>query len=92
MANPLFERHEATLQQALNAIRERGYWTPYPETPSPKIYGEAAADEGRTRFEALLGSTFDFPASRLPAGLLVANVRPTAAHSTSATRVLRLIP
>ena len=70
MANPLFARHEATLHQALNAIRERGYWTPYPETPSPKIYGEAAADEGRARFEALLGSTFDFPGQPPASGLV----------------------
>ena len=49
MPHPLFERHRATLDRALQAIAERGYWTPYPEAPSPRVYGEGAADAGPDR-------------------------------------------
>jgi phenylacetic acid degradation protein paaN len=54
VTHPLFEKHRATLNGALEAIRTRGYWTPYPEMPSPKIYGETANDEGKA---AVLGYT-----------------------------------
>ena len=47
MTHPLFEKHRVTLDGALEAIRTRGYWTPYPEMPSPKVYGENANDEGK---------------------------------------------
>jgi hypothetical protein len=30
----------------------RGYWTPFPETPSPKVYGETANDDGKKAFVA----------------------------------------
>lgn len=52
----LQERHRATLDDALTAITERGYWSPYPELP--KAYGENAATEGRAAFQALLGKPF----------------------------------
>ena len=42
MSHPLFERHKALLDQALQAIAERGYWSAFPESPSPKVYGEGA--------------------------------------------------
>jgi phenylacetic acid degradation protein paaN len=59
MPHPLFEKHRATLDQALAALRSRGFWSPYLEIPSPKVYGETAADEGKRAFEALLGKDFD---------------------------------
>ncbi|MBK7745137.1 MAG: phenylacetic acid degradation protein PaaN [Betaproteobacteria bacterium] len=58
MPHPLFERHRATLDRALQAIAERGYWTPYPEAPSPRVYGEGAADAGKAAFEALRDRAF----------------------------------
>jgi len=54
-----FERHRDTLERALQAIRDRSYWSAYPESPSPKVYGETANDDGRAAFEAYLGK--DFP-------------------------------
>ena len=36
MSHPMFDKHRATLDGALNAIATRGYWSPYPEMPSPK--------------------------------------------------------
>ncbi|HEX7327631.1 MAG TPA: phenylacetic acid degradation protein PaaN [Casimicrobiaceae bacterium] len=58
MSHSYFERHRATLDRALEAIASRGYWTPYPESPSPKVYGEGAAEKGKAAFEALLGRPF----------------------------------
>lgn len=58
MPHPLFEKHKATLDAAISAIHGRGYWTPYPEMPSPKVYGETAADDGKQAFEACLGTDF----------------------------------
>jgi len=52
----LFERHRETLQQAINAIADRGYWTPYPE--SLKAYGEDAQQVGRAAFDGYLGKPF----------------------------------
>ncbi|MFI1091682.1 phenylacetic acid degradation protein PaaN [Streptomyces sp. NPDC020917] len=51
----LVERHRGTLDKALEAVRTRAYWSPYPE--HPKAYTDA--DEGRAAFEALLGRRFD---------------------------------
>ncbi|WP_028215383.1 phenylacetic acid degradation protein PaaN [Paraburkholderia mimosarum] len=59
MTHPLFTKHEATLSTALKAIRERGYWSPFNEMPSPRVYGEHAASEGEAAFKALLNNHFD---------------------------------
>lgn len=58
MTHPLFEKHRATLDGALSAIATRAYWTPYPEIPSGKIYGETANADGRAAFEAMLNRPF----------------------------------
>ena len=58
MTHPLFEKHEAQLQAALDAIGRRGYWSAYAEMPSPKVYGESAAAEGKAAFDAQLGQRF----------------------------------
>jgi phenylacetic acid degradation protein paaN len=56
-----FATHEELLNQALRAIAERAYWSAYPESPSPKVWGETAAPEGKAAFEALLGQDFPLP-------------------------------
>ncbi len=58
MSHPLFEKHRATLDGALNAIATRAYWSAYNEMPSPKTYGETAAEDGKKAFEAHLGQQF----------------------------------
>ncbi len=58
MSHPFFERHRATLDRALQAIAERGYWSPYPESASPKVYGEGAAEAGKAAFDALKDKPF----------------------------------
>src|SRR5476649_2184872 len=59
MTHPLFTKHEATLNQALAAIATRGYWSPFPEMPSPKVYGETASSDVEAAFKAHLNQTFD---------------------------------
>ncbi len=58
MTHPLFAQHQATLEAAVAAIHGRGYWSPHAEMPSPKAYGETAAEDGRQAFEAQLGRDF----------------------------------
>jgi phenylacetic acid degradation protein paaN len=55
----LVTRHKLTLNDALRAIRTREYFSAYPESPSPRVYGETAATDGKAAFEAWLGQ--DFP-------------------------------
>ncbi|WP_320775526.1 phenylacetic acid degradation protein PaaN [Streptomyces sp. CRN 30] len=59
-AQTLTARHRPTLDQALEAIRTRAYWSPHPE--HPKAYGEHGsldAAAGRAAFDALLGTRLD---------------------------------
>ena len=59
MSHTLFEKHQKTLNGALEAIRSRGFWSPYPEIPSGKIYGETAKEDGQKAFEGRLGRPFE---------------------------------
>jgi phenylacetic acid degradation protein paaN len=49
-------RHRETLDRAVEAIRVRAFWTPYPEMP--KAYGEEAATAGKTAYEGYLNRPF----------------------------------
>ncbi|MGI5481775.1 phenylacetic acid degradation protein PaaN [Streptomyces lavendofoliae] len=56
----LSERHRPTLEQALEAIRTRAYWSPHPE--HPKAYGEngsLSAADGLAAHKATLGTRFE---------------------------------
>ena len=59
MAHPFFDKHRATLDRALQAIGERSYWSAYPESPSPRNYGEGAAEEAKAKFDVLRDQPFD---------------------------------
>jgi hypothetical protein len=54
----LFTQHKPLLDKAVEAIQTRGYWSPFAEMPSPKVYGETANDDGKRAFEALLHKPF----------------------------------
>lgn len=58
MSQAFFERHQPVLEQALAAARDRGYWSPFAESPSPRNYGETAAQDGQAAFEQALGKDF----------------------------------
>jgi len=56
-----FAANRETLDQALKALQTRDYWSPYPEVPSGRIYGETAAADGEAAFKARLGKPFELP-------------------------------
>lgn len=55
----LFDTHRGLLDGALAAIATRGHWTPFPEVPSPKVYGEHAQAAGEAAVAALVNA--DYP-------------------------------
>jgi phenylacetic acid degradation protein paaN len=57
-AGSLFDRHRERLDAAVAACASREYHSAFDESPSPRVYGETAAAEGRAAFEARLGSAF----------------------------------
>jgi phenylacetic acid degradation protein paaN len=73
MTQPYAEKHRETLDQALEAIRTRAHFSAFPESPSPRVYGEEAAPAGQKAFEALLGR--DFPLETPGASGTVASER-----------------
>jgi phenylacetic acid degradation protein paaN len=50
--------HRDRLDGALAAIRSRGYFSAFPESPSPRVYGETAAADGKAAFEQHLGKEY----------------------------------
>ncbi|GAB3942560.1 phenylacetic acid degradation protein PaaN [Kribbella albertanoniae] len=54
----LLAAHRDRLDAALTAIRSRGYHSAFPESPSPRVYGETAAADGQAAFEAHLGTAY----------------------------------
>jgi phenylacetic acid degradation protein paaN len=55
----LLEKHRALLDGALEAIATRVHWSPFPEAPSPKVYGDTAQAQGLAAVDALRGH--DYP-------------------------------
>jgi phenylacetic acid degradation protein paaN len=58
LAHELFDRHRSLLDDAVAATRSRSYFSAFPESPSPRVYGETAAAEGLAAFDAWLGGAF----------------------------------
>jgi phenylacetic acid degradation protein paaN len=56
--NALLEKHRERLDSAVRASTTRGYYAAFDESPSPRVYGEHAADQGKKAFEAWLGAEF----------------------------------
>ncbi|MGD8149929.1 phenylacetic acid degradation protein PaaN [Ornithinimicrobium sp. Y1694] len=56
--HPLLETHRATLEEAAQALRERSYYSRYPESPSPRVYGENAPQDGQSAHESALNTDF----------------------------------
>ena len=71
VADELIERHRATLDKAVAAAHDRTYFSAYPESPSPRVYGETAAAVGEQAYTAHLGKPFpglDMPGTDGDAG------------------------
>ena len=58
-AADLFAAHRTRLDEAVAACASREYYSAFDESPSPRVYGEEAAGQGRAAYEAWLGR--DFP-------------------------------
>ncbi len=56
MTTPYFDKHREKLDAAVAASASREYYSAYDESPSPRVYGETAAGEGKAAFEAWLGA------------------------------------
>lgn len=54
----LFEQHQARLDAAVNAIRNRTALTPFIESPSKRLHPEGAHEAGQQTFERHLGQPF----------------------------------
>ena len=61
--HPYFAQHSETLDRARQAIADRTYWSAYPESPSPKVYGETAAADGEKAFKAYQQLVEKYPKS-----------------------------
>ena len=57
-AHPLLVKHENALEEARAALAARSWFSRYPESPSPRVYGETAAAEGLAAYERHLGSRY----------------------------------
>lgn len=55
----LFEKHNKTLSRALEEIKNRGFWSPYFEMPSSKVYGEGVKEKANESFKAQLNNKFE---------------------------------
>lgn len=55
----LFEKHNKTLSRALDEIKNRGFWSPYFEIPSSKVYGEGTKETANESFKAQLNNRFE---------------------------------
>ena len=59
MTTDLLSRHRERLDAAVAACASRGFYSAFDESPSPRVYGETAAADGKAAFEAWLDG--DFP-------------------------------
>ncbi|MGB3685660.1 MAG: phenylacetic acid degradation protein PaaN [Ornithinimicrobium sp.] len=69
--HPLVEAHRETLADAADALARRIYYSRYPESPSPRVYGEQAADAGEQAFESARHADFSALADQPSTGELV---------------------
>ncbi|GAB2954321.1 phenylacetic acid degradation protein PaaN [Hymenobacter coalescens] len=56
--NDTTQKHQATLEQAVQALHGRTFFAQYPENPSPDVYGAEADAQGREAFAARRGQQF----------------------------------
>ena len=55
----LFNKHQATLAKAIDALHARTFFAAFPENPAPATYGESADSNGREKFQSMMGKKFD---------------------------------
>jgi len=57
--HPLVDKHASVLEEAAAALAARSFYSRYPESPSPRVYGEGSAEAGKAAYEAHLGKAYD---------------------------------
>jgi phenylacetic acid degradation protein paaN len=57
-ATAFLDEHRERLDAAVAACASREWYSAFDESPSPRVYGETAAAEGKAAFEAWLGTEF----------------------------------
>ena len=55
----LFDKHQPTLNKAVEALHARTFYAAFPEHPAPAMYGETADADGQAKFKSQLGKKFD---------------------------------
>lgn len=55
----LFEKHQAGMTRAIEALHHRTFYAAFVEQPSPAVYGETADADGQAKFKASLGKKFE---------------------------------
>jgi phenylacetic acid degradation protein paaN len=56
--HPLLDAHTGVLDEIRQALASRSWYSRYPESPSPRVYGETAAADGLAAHEAHLGGVY----------------------------------
>jgi phenylacetic acid degradation protein paaN len=91
--------HRSTLDRALETIRSREYWSPYPE--SPRAYGDDAPAAGEQAFNERLGKAFALsqpsfgmvsPAETSPYGVELAVMYPQSSVDQLVDAALAAMP
>lgn len=54
-----YVKHQPLIKQAISATKTREHFSPFPEMPSPRVYGDEASAAGQAAFEQLLGQRFE---------------------------------
>jgi phenylacetic acid degradation protein paaN len=57
-SHPVLDKHAEALDEARAALAARAWYSRYPESPSPRVYGETAAATGLQAYQAHLGSRY----------------------------------
>ncbi len=55
----LFQKHQALLNKAIEALHSRTFYAAFPEHPAPAVYGETADADGQAKFKAATGKKFE---------------------------------
>jgi phenylacetic acid degradation protein paaN len=64
----LFEKHQAVINKAIEALHSRTFYAAFPEHPAPAVYGETADADGQAKFKAVLGKNFEELKQASPGG------------------------
>lgn len=56
--HPLIAKHAQTLRDAREALAARSFYSRFPESPSPRVYGQDAAPQGKAAYQARLNGRF----------------------------------